>query len=348
MITARILAHTKGWKRNKILLVFIPLCIISPLFSQNQENKFGILFYNTENLFDTYNDSLKLDDEFTPRGEKHWTYKKYLTKLNYIAQVIYESGGWNPPLLIGLCEVENEKVLNDLIWETGLNNLHYHAIHYESKDLRGIDVALLYNAQQFLPVESKPVVIPLGKDSRPTRDLLYVFGLMQDSIPLHLFVAHFPSRYGGIKESEPKRFKASQVLNDTISNILKHDPNSNIVVMGDFNDEPNDRSLKQLVENQYLLNSSLSLQSIHQLEGTHKHQFEWNTFDQFLVSKTLVEGNKYLKSDSSIRVLDFDFLLEKDDKNAGLKPFRTYSGYRYLGGYSDHLPIWLNLEIITP
>ncbi|TLX70434.1 endonuclease [Labilibacter sediminis] len=340
----------KELRKNKLIqyLALSFLLFGIPQVISSQDNTFGVLFYNVENLFDTKDDSLKRDEEFLPDGEKHWNNYRYSQKLKNIARVIYESGGWNPPALVGLCEVENKKVIDDLIWQTGLNNKSYHSIHFESPDLRGIDVALLYRKEHFTPLESSPIKVSLGHQSRQTRDILYVFGLLKDTIPLHVFVTHFPSRYGGVAKSKPKRYAAATILNDTIQSIYKHDPNANMIIMGDFNDNPTDESMQKVISEVPLQNLSVKPGSLNNSTGTLKHRFEWNIFDQFIVSKEMLSTEGTLVTTPQNKILDYQFLLEKDNAYTGNKPFRTYLGYKFINGFSDHLPIWMNLEIMTP
>ncbi len=326
----------------KLYLILLPIIYQTPIKSQTKQtqNQLGFLFYNVENLFDIYNDSTKQDEEFLPDGVRRWNYSKYNEKLQHISRVIFESGKYTPPVIIGLCEIENKKVLNDLIYKTGLNNLSYQIIHYDSKDQRGIDCALLYKSKDFIPLESKAIEIKFNKQDRPTRDILYTYGICYDSIPLHLFVCHFPSRYGGIMETKEKRIDAAQTLSDTINNICIHDKLAHIIVMGDFNDNPSDSSMTILTNSTNLINLANNCNSINKSKGTLKHQFEWNTFDQFLISQNL----KSIMIDQQ-KILDFNFLMEVDSKYTGNKPFRTYIGYKYNNGYSDHFPVWLSLKL---
>jgi hypothetical protein len=328
-------------------LLFICFGLTQTYCQSSDDREIGILFYNVENLFDTYDDTLKIDEEFLPQGIRGWNYTKYIQKIKRIAHVIYESGGWNPPCMIGLCEIENQHVLNDLIYKTGLSNLNYQYIHYESKDIRGIDVALLYNANEFIPLESRAIPIILAGDSRPTRDILYVFGLYKESIPLHIFVNHFPSRYGGIMQTIPKRRISAQTLADTIQHICRADLNANIIAMGDFNDNPTDSSMLFLSQQAELINISIEPETINKSPGTLKYQFEWNTFDQFFISRNMMDSTNLVCSSQHQKILDFDFLLEDDRTYTGKKPFRTYSGYKYNNGFSDHFPIWMTLKINT-
>lgn len=338
--------RTKELRKSKLTLCFFVLVFsFSPRLNAQENDKLGVMFYNVENLFDTDNDSLKLDDEFTPFGDKHWTYAKYIDKLKNISRVILEAGGWNPPFIIGLCEVENKKVLSDLVWKTGLNHLDYHIIHHESPDERGIDAALLYRENIFTPLESIPIKVDFGEGARPTRDILYVFGFVMDTIPLHVFVAHFPSRYGGVQNTKPLRYKAAQILNDTIKSIRAHEPDAYIIAMGDFNDEPEDESMQYLANGGQVVNVSSPAQTISNSLGTLKFQYEWNTFDQFLVSKNLTDTTRMFFAETPMKILDFPFLLEEDRSFTGLRPFRTYIGYKYNAGFSDHFPIWLQLKL---
>ena len=337
---------TKELRKSELFvcLTILTLCFQLQLAAQNKD-ELGVMFYNVENLFDTENDSLKLDDEFTPFGDKHWTHAKYIAKLKNISRVILEAGGWNPPFVIGLCEVENKKVLSDLVWKTGLNHLNYHIIHHESPDERGIDAALLYRKNIFIPLESIAITVNLGEDMRPTRDILYVFGYVKDTIPLHVFVAHFPSRYGGVQNTKPLRYKTAQILNDTIKSIIAHEPDAHIIAMGDFNDEPEDESMQFLANSGQVVNVSTSAQTISNSMGTLKFQYEWNTFDQFLISKNLMDTTRTFFAETPMKILDFPFLLEEDKSFTGLRPFRTYIGYKFNGGFSDHFPIWLQLKL---
>ena len=325
------------------LLIFF-LSILSQNICGQHKDEIGVLFYNVENLFDTYDDTIKTDEEFLPEGARKWNYKKYNQKINHIGRVIFESGQWNLPVIIGLCEIENSGVLKDLIYSTGLSKLSYNYIHYESSDKRGIDVALLYKSKQFTPLESRPVKINFSSDSRPTRDILYTYGLYNESIPLHIFVCHFPSRYGGVMESQHKRVLAAQTLCDTINQINKLDKLANIIVMGDFNDNPDDISISQIIKETNLVNLSTDMKSLNDSQGTLKHKFEWNIFDQMLVSENLNDSTNDMSISDNLMLQDFEFLLEDDLSYTGKKPYRTYIGYKYNNGYSDHLPILLKLN----
>jgi predicted extracellular nuclease len=314
------------------------------------------MFYNVENLFDTENDSLKNDEEFLPNGPKFWTKTKYYTKLNQIATTIVSLGGWSPPEIVGLCEVENRKVLDDLCKKTGLKNLNYRIIHKESPDKRGVDVALLYQKNSFKPLTYKAVkvVFPFSPESA-TRDILYVKGISKNKDTLHVFVNHWPSRWGGQLESENRRMHAAKTLRNEVDSIFKINPNAKIVITGDFNDYPENKSIKEILNakinyenprSNELYNLSSFLEQTKKI-GSHKHEGNWGVLDQIIVSGALLNAQSGLKSaKENAHIFSADFLLIDDETYTGKKNFRTYLGYKYLGGYSDHLPVFLDLENI--
>ncbi len=318
------------------------------------ESYLKMMFYNVENLFDTENDSLTNDEEFLPRGMKFWTKKKYYTKLNHIATTIVSLGGWSPPAIVGLCEVENRKVLDDLCKRTGLKNLNYRIIHKESPDKRGIDVALLYQKSAFKPLSYKAleVTFPFSPGST-TRDILYVKGQTKNNDTLHLFINHWPSRWGGQLESERRRMQAASRLRIEIDSIFENQPMAKIVIMGDLNDYPENKSLKEVLkarvtyenpDNQELYNLSAFIGQTKNI-GSHKHEGDWGILDQIIVSGALLNAKKGLKTvKENAGIFYTDFLLIDDETYTGKKNFRTYLGYKYIGGYSDHLPVFLDLE----
>ena len=312
------------------------------------------MFYNVENLFDTFDDSLKNDEDFLPESNHFWNNHKYYTKLNHIYKVITAVGGWNPPAIIGLCEIENRKVIDDLINNTPLVKHEYQVIHKESPDRRGIDVGFLYRQDLFKPISNSfiPINFPNNPENK-TRDILYVKGITNKLDTLHIFINHWPSRWGGQLESEDRRLFVASVLRSKVDSIFNQNTNSNIIITGDFNDYPNNKSIiKVLSANQNfdvikpnsLYNLSAYLYKTKNI-GTHKYQGEWDVLDQFIVSGNLLnsENNMYT-SKTDVHILNKDFLLEPDDSYYGFKPNRTYIGYKYNGGFSDHLPTYLILN----
>lgn len=283
-----------------------------------------IICYNVENLFDYEHDTLKNDYSFLPDGDHHWTYHKYQTKLDQIARVIVNISGWESAALVGLCEVENARCLSDLCYR--LKRFHYKYVHYESQDERGIDVALLYDSTKIKVLDSSPFRVDLNGDN--TRDILYVSALIHGQDTLHAMVCHLPSRLGGGAASEWKRTAAKQVIQQQIDSILQIQPKAKIVVMGDMNGETKN-NLSEMV------NMMIELEQMGQ--GTHKYQGIWSCLDQFYVSEKM-------KEQCIVQIFSPEWLLEEDTKYLDYQPNRTFVGFRYHGGYSDHLPIVLTIQ----
>ncbi|GAO31801.1 endonuclease/exonuclease/phosphatase family protein [Geofilum rubicundum] len=202
----------------------------------SQERTAGILFYNVENLFDVSNDSLKNDHEFTYLGLRRWTYGRMLDKFRKINRVILNAGKWSPPVLVGLCEVENSWVLNRMLDETGLRQLGYRLVHFDSPDERGMDVALLFLYERFQVSGAEPITVDFGPGERTTRDVLYVKGVMDGLDTLHVLVNHWTSRYGGSAATQWKRAYTAQQVRLFTDSLLAQNPRRLVVVMGDFNE----------------------------------------------------------------------------------------------------------------
>ena len=283
-----------------------------------------MISYNVENLFDCQHDTLKNDYSFLPDGDHHWTYHKYQTKLDQIARVIVNISGWENAALVGLCEVENARCLRDLCYR--LKRFHYQYVHYESGDERGIDVALLYDSTKVKVLDSRPLLVDLNEDN--TRDILYVKALLHEKDTMYAMVCHLPSRLGGGAATEWKRLKTKQVIQQQIDSILHQQPQANIVVMGDMNSEAKN-DLKGMS------NQMVALEQVGQ--GTHKYQGVWSCLDQYYVSKEL-------KDRVSVQIYSPEWLLEEDNKYLDYQPKRTFVGFRYHGGYSDHMPIVLTIH----
>ncbi|MFT5849065.1 endonuclease/exonuclease/phosphatase family protein [Psychroserpens sp.] len=309
-----------------------------------------IAFYNLENLFDIRNDKTKYDSDFLPGSEKRWTKRRYERKLYKLGQVISKIGfdtTQKPPAIVGLAEVENKHVIQDLIESKELESYDYGYVHYESKDERGIDVALLYDKAVFTVEDSKTYSVYLEDDRGEqdyTRDLLLVSGMFH-SERLHVIVNHWPSRREGELESNPKRIKAAEKVVEIINSLKVTYSNPKILVMGDFNDNPSNDSVKLLSIKGGLYNSMETLLSYSR--GSVSHRFKWNLFDQILFSTNFFETelNK-LKFDEA-NIFDETFLKQHKGKYKG-QPFRTYVGTKYQGGYSDHFPVYVKLNITQP
>jgi predicted extracellular nuclease len=311
-----------------------------------------ILFYNVENLFDTFNEPGKNDNAFTPDGDRRWTPYRLQQKISNLYRAITAAGEWNMPAIIGMCEVENRHVLEMLVNNTGLRNAGYRIIHRDSRDSRGIDVAALYRPEEFVLIEKSFTCVTFPFDSSATtRDILYMKGIAGINDTLHLFVNHWPSRWGGQSATAPYRNHAATVLKSLTDSLVAIHPRAKIIIMGDFNDEPEDESLKKYLgagfgygkpENGKLYNISTEMRS--SFNGTYKYQGVWYTYDQFIVSGSMLNGIGRLQTNPhSVKVYNAGFLLIPDASWFGFKPFRSYEGFRYTGGFSDHLPVYLDI-----
>jgi len=311
-----------------------------------------VMFYNVENLFDIYDDSLKNDESFTPDGDHHWNNYKYYQKLNNLSKTMVAVGGWEAVEVIGLCEIENKKVLRDLVNQQALKPANYQIIHKESPDKRGIDVALLYRADKIKVDTVQWINVFLGKDQRPTRDILYAILRTDNNAVFHVFVNHWPSRYGGQMKSDPKRKAAARTIRVVIDSIFDSSTEANILMMGDFNDEPDNESIHDVLraKNDTSFTDSTELYNMmsnfHGNHGSHKYQGNWGVLDQFMVSKSIYKGSAGLKILDGALIFRAPFLMEKETKYPGEKPYRSYIGRKYSGGYSDHLPIFIDLQLL--
>ena len=283
-----------------------------------------VVNYNVENLFHPKHDSVagepKEDLEWTADGERHWSYTRYYRKEENIARVLTNIGEWDGVDVVGLQEVENALCVKRLCYT--LRRGEYDFVHYESQDRRGIDVALIYKKSRVDTLRTRPIQVDLGEQT--TRDILYVCARVDRWDTLHFFVCHLPSQRGGKAESEWKRKAAKEVLQHAVDSVFSLQAEAKIIVMGDMNSE--DLELKGLKDER--MNG----------EGTHKYQGRWTFLDHFYVSPSI-------DSLSQARVYDAEWIMEPDDKYLGLKPKRTYNGYHYQNGFSDHLPIVLNIGL---
>lgn len=321
--------------------------------AQDNTTDFSVMFYNVENLFDLENDTLTNDDDFTPEGQLHWTYKRLNKKLLNTSKVVLTAAGWELPAIVGLCEVENRDVLQLLCNETPLKTAGYKIIHKQSPDHRGIDVALLYQPDKFDPISYDFYPLTNTKDQiLDTREILYLCGTTNNLDTLHFFVNHWPSRYSGFLESQAKRNLAARMLLKKVEELRGKYRFPKIIIVGDFNDNPTDESIAEIL-NAQKTNQRPELGKLYNLSynwldngrGTLKYQLLWSVFDQVIVSGSLLQGGSGLMAKpENAKILNFPFLFEKDEKYGGDKPFRTYYGFTYQGGFSDHLPILLKLE----
>jgi endonuclease/exonuclease/phosphatase family metal-dependent hydrolase len=284
-----------------------------------------------------------------------WSYDKFQRKLINLSKVFISIGGWEAPEIIGMCEVENRYVLYKLITDTPLSQIGYKIIHKDSPDPRGIDVAMIYRPDKFTPIIYKAIPVRFLNDPNGrTRDILYVKGKVLGKEILHIFINHWPSRYGGYAATKPKRAVVASILRHTTDSIMQSDPNARIIIMGDFNDEPNDESITKVLmarsDSTHLFKSDLynmmSGYASHWRGGTNKFRESWSVIDQIIVSSSLLHAETGLFTNANAaHIFDAPFLLVEDKTYFGLKPFRTYLGPRYLGGFSDHLPVYVDIFI---
>lgn len=326
------LQYKEGGKKVLTLLSFI----FFPLFLACAQSPFvmrGLTFVelNCENLFDCQHDSLKQDTEFTPAGARHWTPSKYWRKLNHTGQTIL-SCHHQVPDLVALVEVENDSVLRDLTRRSLLRAAGYEYLMTESPDVRGIDVALLYQPAVFRPVCYETIGVPPLKGMRPTRDILYVKGELVTGDTLHVFVVHAPSQYGGERETRPFRMQTAGRLMMAVDSLNRAVPNADILVAGDFNEPVDGPALRWLMEHG-LQSVTTQLKGTHGARANYRYKGRWEQIDHVLVSPLLAA--RVL----SASINDAPFLLEDDAVYGGVKPFRTFNGYRYQPGFSDHLPL---------
>ncbi|MFC5194020.1 endonuclease [Bizionia hallyeonensis] len=307
---------------------------------------FTIAFYNTENLFDIYNDRSKHDRDYLPNSERRWTKKRYQNKLNKIGLAISKIGlaeTGNLPSIIGLAEVENGKVIRDLLDTTHLKNSPYDYVHFNSKDERGMDVAFIYNTTKFTVTHSEIYAIqferPEGGDDF-TRDILLVTGMLQGET-ISVLVNHWSSRREGTQLSEVKRLQASEKVSEIIKDIQTKQADAKIIIMGDFNDDPHCKSITQLIENNNLFNPMNTLRSYNR--GSLVHHRKWHLFDQIMFTMPFFESRANHLEFESANIFDADFLKEYKGRYKGT-PFRTYAGEKHKGGYSDHFPVYMTLN----
>lgn len=337
---------------KNFIAVITGLFLSLHLFAQKGEFKIAAIgFYNLENLFDTLDSPTTNDADFLPGGRLHWNTEKYWSKQGNLAKVISQLGTERTPdglALLGVCEIENRSVLEDLVAHPLLKNRNYQIVHYESPDERGIDVGLLYQPKYFTVTGSKSIPVYLfEKDSARdyTRDVLYVSGQF-DGEPLHVLVNHWPSRSGGESASAWRRAEAARMCRQVVDSLTALDPNVKIIVMGDLNDDPNNKSLTQVlraVRSTEKMKAGEMYNPMYDLfmngEGTLAYRDAWNLFDQTVLSRGLVwkkaGGWQFFKP----VVFRQPWLFQEEGAFRGY-PLRTFVGDIFLNGYSDHLPVY--------
>ncbi len=337
--------------KNRAILTALIFITLQSLYSQKNVKSFLVVSYNVENLFDTINSPLFDDDEFTPSGTKEWTYDRYTKKLNDLGRVILSIPGKELPALIGLSEIENRGVLEDLIKVRGIRKGKYEIVHEDDQDPRGIECALLYRPDLFKykSHEYVPIADPVDPDYL-YRGILHVHGKGPDGSSLHIFVNHWKSRSGGERETQRQRMFSAITLRKQMDLLMSRESDFKVIVMGDFNDEPTNRSLTNGLS---ALNKRRNIQmgdyynlfyDLHNIEGkgTYNYQGNWNMLDQVIVSYNLLDQERGLTTgyESGV-ILKEEWMLYESEKYGESLPSATYGGPEYYGGPSDHLPIYI-------
>lgn len=315
------------------------------------DERMRVAFYNVENLFDLENNPDKRDDDFTPEGENRYTFSRYKKKSNGLAKTMLALGGWEPVEFIGLCEVENRWVLEGLTIHSPMKDVGYEIIHEESPDFRGIDIAAIYRPDKFELINYKyyRIRFPHAPD-RSTRDLLYAKGIVPNGDTLHVFVNHWPSRYGGQFASEPGRIHLANTVREKVDSLNTRYKDPYIVIIGDFNDYPNDLSLVEHLRAMKKVETAkegdlinLSYPIMYKF-GTHSFQGEWGVLDQVIVSQSFFTDGSMTIDPTDVGVFDAPWLITTNAAG-GTTTYRTFMGPAYKGGYSDHLPTFIDIQL---
>jgi len=307
---------------------------------------FSFMFYNTENFYDTVDDPETMDDDFTPGGFNHWTVERLNDKIEKFTKVVKEIVKPDFPDIIGLAEIENKTVMLGILDSMQQHGMpHYSFIHYDSPDERGSDVAMIYNTRTFKLLHSKPLLVQLPGIEDRTRDILYVNGETINGENLHLFLTHFPSRREGTDLSERRRYFVASELRNAVNKVMSEHADARIIIMGDFNDTPDDNGVDEVlgarksfenIQKERLYN--LLYPRFQKGIGTTYYK-GWLLFDQIIVSGSMLLSDTIDCKPAYADVFNPRFLLHFD-RNKRVKTNRTFKG-KYIGGYSDHLPVYL-------
>lgn len=329
-----------------LMLLLIPLTEAFPQY--DEEHSVRLMFYNVENLFDIYDDTTTDDNEFLPGGVRRWNLKRYENKINSLCKTILAAGEWSPPAIVAFCEVENRKVLKDLVFGTNLSKFNYDILHADSPDPRGIDVCMIFRKELIEIISFRYFNSPGSKENPvPTRSILYTkCKIGGDTI--HFFVNHWPSRRGGVLAGEALREDIAMWLRRAVDSIAySTNAKQGIIIMGDLNATPGDKVVRLLTDSYGSGVSMINLSAGKVTnKGTYRYRGTWEMIDQMIISDCLINsGRGVYTSRGMFRIFDPDFLLKKDSSYPGMSPYSTWAGYRYQGGYSDHLPILLDLMI---
>lgn len=347
-----LITSTPLQKGLRLVLFVLPFVVLTSCASWHNAAKrnMTIAFYNVENLFDLEDEPGKRDEEFTPGSEKEWNMVRYQKKLNDLSRVISSINEGDLPEIVGLCEVENKKVLTDLT-RTGLLAMgKYEVVHYESPDIRGIDCALIYRPEEFKVTDH--FAIPVHFEDDPdyvTRDILYVKGRASSREEFHIFVNHWPSRIGGVEQTEPKRMEVARILKNKVDSVRgASGSGGQVVVMGDMNDEPTNKSLQEVLNAQAPDEATGGLVNLMIPEasaglGSYNYRGNWNMLDNIIVSPGLLDDKGFGVVANKGFVFYQDWM-EYHNSEGEMSPNRTYGGPNYYGGVSDHFPVYIRLK----
>lgn len=333
----------------KFLLPFFFLLLSGNIFAQKDDYKVvSVGFYNLENLFDYEQDTTIRDFDFVPWGSKSWTPEKYEEKLSNMAYVISQIGIDVAPgglSVLGVEEIENRRVLEDLVKQPAIADRDYQIIHFDSPDRRGIDVGLLYNPSHFTPIDSDKIGYPQFEgDTVYTRDILHVKGLL-DGDTISFVVNHWPSRYGGEKRSQPRRNRAAKRVRQLVDSLYSHNPSAKIIIGGDLNDDPTSESMTVHLKTEKKLKKVKDQDLFNPMDdfyrrglGTNAYRDNWSLFDQIVLSAPLIDKKQVGYFFYKANIFNKKFLVQRNGQYKGY-PFRTFSFDKYQGGYSDHFPV---------
>ncbi len=336
---------------RKLLSSSLLLLSIATSFAQNK-TPITVALYNCENFFDTKDDPNKKDDEFLPESPMKWDEIRFMNKLTKVAQVLDSTvAGDGLPALVGLVEIENKEVLEELVSKSQFKTKSYGVLATDSPDERSIDCGLLYDKSVFSLVDFKELnaTNPLLGDYK-TRNVLFATLKATNGDVIYVFVNHWPSRRSGEAESEPRRVFAAEQVRVKINELQKKDSKAKVIVMGDFNDHPTDKSILTTLKASDTPKDKGDLYNAYQTldaakQGTHYYDKEWRVLDQIIVSQGFIGAKKGYKFDpKNARILKKDFVLFKNNKTGEERPNRTYSGEKYYNGYSDHLAVYITLD----
>jgi len=336
---------------KKITSIFITSLLFLCLFTQAQKTAI-VGFYNVENLYDTEKDPIANDSEFLPDGAYQWTLERYNKKLKDLSFVIAEMGKeYGGAVVLGVCEVENEGVLNDLVAQELLKPFKYKVAHHDSPDYRGVDVAFIYQSErfEFISLEDFELRIPDNPRFR-TRDQLLLVGVLDNIDTLYLIANHWPSKRGGEARSNPLRMAAAKLTRSIVDSLLNINPHAKIIIMGDFNDNPNAKSITVGLRTKGKINDVTKFDIFNPMWkmyrdgiGSYVYQGNREMIDQIMVSYALLHPRPNSFKFIAAHVFSPNFLITKAGSYQGY-PFRTYGGGNYLGGYSDHFPVYIILQ----